>query len=169
MKRFAMGLLVLLTLAVPASAFWPFSSPDAPYVTQENTQERALEEVVRKEWSVTADWSGDPGRVEKIELYKQVQGGVAVHLTVRLDDKYSGSGTLNAFAEGVSSVLVAALREPKLSGITEFRFFGEAEGKGINVVKMNVSRGDAERVTKGMKMNELKSLAMPGSFWTALR
>lgn len=168
MKRFFAVLLCLL-VAVPACAFWPFSSPDAPYVTQENTQERVLEEIVRKDWSITADWSDNPGRVEKIELYKQVQGGVAVHLTVRIDDKYSRLNTLNAFADGVSSVLVSALKAPELISITEFRFFGEAEGKGFNVVKMNISRENAERVTKGMEMSELQPLAIPGSFWTALR
>lgn len=168
MKKLLGSLCLLLVLALPAFAFWPFSSSDTPYVTKENSTERVIEDIVRKEWSVNADWDKDPARVREIALYKQVQGGIAAHIVFRMDSKFTDSGTKDAFAEGASRVIAAMVESEKLKEITEFRLFGCAEKAGYNVVKLNISRDLASKVKKGMSLFELQQLAMPGTFWTAL-
>lgn len=168
MKRFFAVLLCLL-VAVPACAFWPFGSDsDTPYVTQEGTSERVAEDHIRSEWSETALWQEDPNppRVTSIETYRQVAGGTAMHLTLRLDTKVTPEYFLSDLALGVSGALAKMARDEKLREITEFRLFCEAKGRGV-IVKMNFTKDNAAQMEPEMYFGPFYDLSIKESVWTS--
>ncbi len=158
-KYFALCLVfIFFASAATNSNAWWWSKDDTPYVTSENTNERAAEDIIRDVWETKVSWkrideSLSEERVVSIRTIAQVDGSKALDMRIRLDSTSTESEVIYRLIRKFRETLPKLLADNKLSDYKEFRIFGSlpmsdkyGRTSEDNVCKIFFTRSVAEKI-----------------------
>ena len=117
--------LVFLTSAVNEVNAWWWSD-DTPYVTSENTNERAAEDIIRDVWGSTSRRAGEETpitRVVSIKSIPQADGTQTLDMRINIDGA-TEHGVLMGILMHINKLFPRLLAEEKLNDYNEFRLYG---------------------------------------------
>lgn len=159
-KYFALCIvfLVIFIVSETKTGAWWWSEDDTPYITSEDTKERAAENIIRDIWESKVSWktldkSLSDERVISIQSISQVDGTLALDMRIRLDRSSTESQIIFLMLGKLKKFMPKLLADNNLSSYNEFRLFGslpmsDKNGKisGDNILKIFFTRSAAEKI-----------------------
>lgn len=123
MKKIFFMFVFVVGIFSSAEAFWPFSS-SVPYVTEEKTLSRQVEEIVRKIWGAENNWQEAQPRVISISEISQADKNLALELRLRLDDANTGSMVKINLLDHCKAIMEKIFSDEQFIGYNEVRIYG---------------------------------------------